>query len=261
MLLIPFVAATLLARRATVESLAAAVALVAVFLAREPLVILWRQARVWKERRPEARQARAWLAMEGAAAAGAGVFLFLGLPAVPLLLMGGAAAALTLYSAWMTVHNRQRSVALQLASAAGLTLAAPLAWLAARGNLAPAAWWLAALLFVHSASGVLVVHARLDRRIAASRGAMSARTYWKDSWNRALWAQGAGLALALACVLANRPWLSVAPLFSAAAHVANLAGMRHAEALRTPLQQVGRRALAVSLVYCAIAIAALSTPR
>jgi hypothetical protein len=252
MLLAPFVAASILARRFPVESVAAFVVLLAVFLAREPLVVLWRQARVWKERRPEAVRARYWLAAEAAAGLPAGMFLWARLPAAPLAAMGAAAAALTGFSAWMVVANRRRSIPLQLASAAGLNMSALLAWLAARGSLAPAAWWLAALMFAHSAAAVLVVHARLELRVAARTGADA-----RAPWRRALAAQ-AGLALAGgACLMAGRPWLAAAPLVSAAVHAASLRRMLAPGALALPLESVGRRALALSLAYSALVIAAL----
>jgi YwiC-like protein len=252
MLLTPFLASSILARRFSSESVAAAVVLVAVFLAREPLVILSRQARVWKDLRPEAARARYWLAAEAVAGVLAAVFLWLRLPAAPLAAMGAAAAALTSWSTRMVVQNRQRSMPLQLVSAAGLNMSALLAWLAARGNLAPSAWWLAALMFTHSAAAVLVVHARLDLRVAARKGADA-----QASWRRALVAQVAPALGAAICFAAGRPWLAAAPVLSATVHTASLLRMRAPEALGMPLQRVGRRALALSLAYSAIVIAAL----
>ena len=252
MLAVPFISAGILARRFSVESAAAAVLLLVVFLAREPLIVLWRQARVWKERRPEAMSARLCLAVEALAGAAAGLFLCSRLPAVPLAAMGVVAAGLTWFSAWMVVANRRRSVLLQLAGAAGLNMSALLAWLAARGSLAPRAWWLAALLFAHSAAAVLVVHARLELRVAARSGADA-----RGSWRRA-WAALAGLILAaIACLAAGRPWLAAPPLLSAAVHGVSLWRMREPGALAAPLESVGRRALLLSLSYCVLVIAAL----
>ena len=252
MLAAPFVSASILARRFSVESGAAAVLLLAVFLAREPLTILWRQARVWKERRPETTGARRWLAAKAVAGAAAGLFLWARLPAIPLAAMGVVAAGLTWFSAWMVVANRRRSVPLQLAGAAGLNMSALLAWLAARGSLAPRAWWLAALLFAHSAAAVLVVHARLELRVAARRGA-DARASWLRAWA----GQAAPILAAVACLVAARPWLAAAPLLSATVHGVSLWRMRRPDAMAVPLESVGRRALLLSLSYCVLAIAAL----
>ena len=121
MLLLPFVTALVLSRRATWEVLPAAVLAAGVFVAREPLVVLWRQARVWKQWRPETEQARRSLAFYLAAIALSALILLWRRPIWPLVAMGVAAAALTAVSAYLTVQNRQRSLGLQLASAAGLT--------------------------------------------------------------------------------------------------------------------------------------------
>lgn len=201
MLLVPFASALVLAGGASWESLAALVAVLAVFLLREPAVELWRQTRVRREPRPGSEAALRWLLAEGAVAALAGAFLMWRLPAVPVAAIGAPAVALTVFSVWLVAHARQRSVALQLVSAAGLNASALLAWLSAGRQLDPLVWSLWALLFAHSAASVLVVHARLEARIAA-RQSKPAPTF-PAAARRALVAQLALAAFASACGIAR----------------------------------------------------------
>jgi len=250
MLATPFVASIILARRLTWEVAAAAVAALAVFLLREPLVILGRQAQVWKERRPESSLARKWLAVEAAVLMASGVLLLFELPATPLATMGAIAVALTALSVWMAVRNRQRSMMLQIVSAAGLSMPALLGWLAARGELAPEAWWVAGLLFAHNAAAVLVVHARLELR--ASRAGET-----PSSWRYAAAVQAALVLVAVGCIAAGQRWLAAAPLLAAGVNGIALGAMRTAGGRRVPLKKVGWRAVVLSVAYCAIVIAAL----
>jgi hypothetical protein len=245
MLVTPFVAAVVLAREVNLAVAAAAVAVLAVFLAREPMVLLGRRGAA-------APGAWRWLGAEGAVALFSGLYLWRTLPREPLIAMGIVAAVLTAVSIWMLVHNRQRSTLLQLASAAGLNMSALLAWLAARGSLAPAAWWLAVLMFAHSAAAVLVVHARLDYRIALKRdGAVP------PAWSRALAFQLAPAALGVCAVAMGRPWLALAPLVSVAVHTAQLLGLRRPDAHRVALQRVGKQAMMLSIAYSLLVLAAL----
>ena len=75
MLLQPFAAAAVVAAEWTPALGAALGAMLAVFLAREPLLVLARQRWVWREPRPETARARRWLSVELAAAAACGAYL------------------------------------------------------------------------------------------------------------------------------------------------------------------------------------------
>jgi hypothetical protein len=251
-LLLPFVSALVLARQVHWAVIPAALLVVGVFLLREPLVVLWRQASVWKERRPESEAARRSLILYLAVIIVSGALLLWRLPLWAAAALGAPAGALTLASVFLTVHNRQRSVLLQLASAAGLSASAVVAWLAVRPQLDPALGWLWALQFAHSGAALLAVHARLEARIAA-RGRSEAAVMQR----RAIAAQAVLLAAAAGCAAAGRIGPAVALCFSGGVHMADLMRLRSAASLGTPLRRVGLRELTISVIFSAMVVAGL----
>ena len=253
MLLLPFVSALLLAGRLSWDVAPMVVAAVGAFVIREPLVVLWRQARIWRERRPESDRARRSLAWYAPAIAASGAALVWRLPFAPLAALASTAGALTAVSIYLAVQNRGRSVLLQLASAAGLTASAPAAWLSTGAPWDSRIWWLWGLQFAHSAAALLAVHARLEARVAARANTAAAARMRP----RAIAAQAALTALALACVLAGRPGLAVAPALSATVHALDLANLSEPAFLRVPLRRVGLRELAISAVFSAALLWAL----
>ncbi|HYM12575.1 MAG TPA: YwiC-like family protein [Bryobacterales bacterium] len=250
MLLLPFFSALILARQLRWEAAPAFVMAAGAFAVREPLVALGRQKWVWRERRPESEQALRSLGWYGAAIAVSGAALLWRLPFVPLAALGAAAALLTALAVHQSVRNRQRSVLLQLASAAGLTASCLLAWLAAQARWDARIWLLWGLQMAHSAAALVAVHARLEARIARRRGAVA------PSIARPA-AAAVFLLAALAAVLAwgGRPGLALAAAFSAAVRAADLARLRFS--LETPLRRVGQRELALSCVFSVLALAGL----
>jgi hypothetical protein len=164
--------------------------------------------------------------------------------------MGAAAAVLTVVSIVTAGANLQRSMALQLASAAGLSLGAPLAWLAARGSLAWEPWGLAGLLFAYNAAAITVVHFRIEVRAARNES---------PSWHIAALAQAALGAVAIVCIVFGRPLAASAPALAAAVHAVTLRDLRRGQGARTPLRRVGWMAVALSLLYLSLAVAGLAT--
>jgi len=163
---------------------------------------------------------------------------------------GLTALALTMVAVILTVRNRQRSVWLQLASALGLTGSSVAAAMAVTGTIPEWCWWLWGLSAAHAAAGILVVHARLDARIAAKQKQPL------PSRKPAFLAQAMLLAL-IPVALVKSPWLGAALLFSAAEHLWTLARLSHAEVVQTPLRTVGLRALALSIAYSTLLITGL----
>lgn len=252
MLLLPFASALALARRLDWEVAPAAVTVVGIFLIREPLVVLWRQARLWMEPRPEAEAARTSLAWYLPAIAIGGVVLLWRLPLQPLLVLGFLAALLLAVSTYLTVQNRRRSLLLQLSSAAGLNLSAIVAWLTVRPETESQLWWLWGLQFAHSGAALLAVHARLEARIAARSGREVAVMR-----GRAIAAQALLLLGAIACATTGRLGLAVALALSAAVHTADLARLRRPSFLQVPLRHVGLRELSLSVVFSMLVLAGL----
>ena len=252
MLLLPFVSALVLARRLDWEIVPASVAALLVFLVREPLVVLWRQAAVWKDRRPETAGAWRSLAYYAPALVLAAALLFWRLPAGPLAALGLMAGALLLSSTYLVVHNRRRSVALQVSSAAGLNASAVLAWLAVRPQVEEAVLWLWGLQFAHSTAALLAVHARLEARIAAraSRDLDQAR-------HRAVVAQAVLLAGAALLGALGKWGLAAALALSGGLHATDVWRLRDPRFVEIPLARVGLRELAISTVVSAMLLVGL----
>jgi hypothetical protein len=248
MLLVPFAGALLLARRWDVSLIPSTIAMLTVFLVREPLLVLARQRWVWRESRPESITALRWLAVESALIVLAGCWLLMLWPWWVVACFGGMAALLTALVVWLTINNRQRSIALQTASAAGLA-ASPLAVsLAVNRSIHEWAIWLWLLSTAHSTASILVVHARLETRIAARVPGKPAASL-KPAWA----AQGALLAGGLLCLISGRTMLAAALFVSASVHVWDLRTLQQA----TPLRTVGLRAMALSILFAAVVLSGL----
>ncbi len=252
MLLFPLISAMVLTRRWDWGLLPAAAAAVAVFLIREPLLVLARQRYVWKETRPETLSARRSLLVFGIVLAAAGAWLAGVVSVAWLLGLGLAAGALTAVAIYGALHNRQRSALLQIAGAVGLASSALLPYLAE--GLAPDVrlWLLIGTHVVHSTGAVLVVHARLDAARALKTGA--AIPFQPVA--AVLWLVMHGLA-AGALALAGVPWLGLVLAIPLAVHAVDLARLRDAGFLHTPLRQVGFRELALSSVFSLLVVAVL----
>jgi hypothetical protein len=139
---------------------------------------------------------------------------------------------------------------LQLASALGLTGSSVAAAMAATGTIPPWCWWLWGLSAAHAAAGILVVHARLDARIATKQKQAA------PGRNPAYLAQ-ALLGALIPVALVKSPWLGAALLISAAEHLWTLARLDRPQVAQTPLRTVGLRALALSVGYSALLITGL----
>jgi hypothetical protein len=257
MLLQPFVAGLILAREFHWSAIPAVLAVLLAFVVREPLIVLGRQAHIWKQPRPEALVARKNLYVELPVLAVCGGLLLLRGPWPAWLALAAGAALLTLLAVWMTVRNWQRSIPLQLISAAGLSasvLAAALAILRA----APAWAWAAWLMFtLHGGSAVLVVHTRLQARIAARTQSEADRNRADSRRRGAYAAQAVLLGAAGISLLTPRSLLALPLALSALAHVRDLAELRGAEGVNTPLRRVGWRAVGLSLAFSALVMAGL----
>ncbi len=250
MLAQPFLCALILSRAFHWSVIVAAAAVVTAFLMREPLVVLARQRFVWRERKPEAAVAKRWLVWEGVLLAAAGAALLLRWPWDFLAAIGAGTALLTATAVWMTVKNLQRSTWLQLASAAALSATGLAACVSAVGELRPWVWPLWAMTAAHAAAGILVVHARLEARIAAR----SHKTLAPRFRLPAQVMQAALLAGALLFLVAGRPVLAAALVLSATVHLWDLYHLTSPRSLATPLTTVGLRAMSLSIAFSALIV-------
>ena len=253
MLVAPFLGATLLARHWSWLIPVSAGAVIATFLAKEPLIVLARQRLVWKQRRTESDIAKRWLAWLGAAIVVSSALLASRWPWADLLALGLCAVAFSTLAVWMTIRNRQRQTWFQIASAIALTSSSLAACISVTGRIQPWCWWFWGLSASQAAAGILVVHSRLEARIAARKTTTTESRFRKP----ALLAQGALLAGGLAFGILARPWIAAALGISALANLWELHIQKDAASLQTPLTKVGLRALTLSLMYSGLVVAGL----
>ncbi len=253
MFLLPFFAGLAAAGALRWEAWAALAAILATFLAQEPLLILLRQRYLWKERREETGDAvltLAWILPSWLASV---ALLFWRLPWRPLAALGVLAAALTALRAAFVLSRKQRFVVLQILEACGLSSTALLAFLAGQSALPPAAWLLWGVFSVHHAAALFVIRARLEA-ITAARGRATQRSFRIAAWC----GQAAVLAAAVVSLASGRPTLAAAFAIPFALHVRDLLLLDHPAVLRTPLTRVGWREVAISLGFSALAASAFA---
>ena len=253
MLLTPFFAAAILARRFDWPELVALLAIWCAFAIKDPLVVLARQRFVWKQPHPETPAARRSAALRCLLAAGCGAVLLLTIDWRPLLPLFLGGAAFTVLAVIMNVRNRQRSEWFQAASAVALSSTCLMASLSATGEIATWCWSLWLLCSLQAAAGIFVVHARLDARIAARRN------FVVPAANRRI-ALLMQFVLVLTGALAayfGRPWIAAALLLAAAGYLMELRRQHDAASLQFSLKRIGLEALTLSTVYSALLIAGL----
>ena len=253
MLLQPVVVASILARGWHWSMVAALLGVVAVFLVRQPLIVLARQRYVWKNVHPETAVAWRWLAGLAVGGALVGAVLWTRWPFELLVTMAAGAAAMTGLAVWATIRNRQRSLWLQIASAAGLTASSVAIEASARGSVTPWALWLWGALALQAISAILVVHARLDAKIHSRKP--GARAVERPT---AAFVSQAVLLIA-AVTLASRHdwWLAAAMGLPGLLNWFELVQIRNNRTLDTPLKTIGFKAMGLSLAVNVLLIIGL----
>ncbi len=234
MLLLPFLATATLLHPSPLRLFAAFLLVLALFLMREPLIIIARQHWVWRDEHVETARARRFalalgvLTMLTAAVAIPRIAWPLGLAC------GAGAAALMAISILLAVRNRQHSVLFQTIGSVGLASSSLVAALTS-GTIPGWTWLLWGASALHGASAIPLVHARLALRR-------------RQRPNLAL--AGAGVILTLAASAAAMPsLLGAALLFSAAVHMAEWLSLRSPTAGQAPLTRLGLRLMAASICF------------
>lgn len=214
------------------------------FLLREPLTVFVRHRYLWKRNSPESQIAQHWLLATMAGVALSAGILSLAYPLEILLAVLLLGATLTGFAVFMTLRNRQRSLGLHIFSAVGLTGSGWLVFLLFPATPAQLPWTLWGLMAAHAIAAIPIVHCRLERKAQKPRAAALEN--------------GASLLVALsllACFLLPHLWAPLA--FSAAVNLWELARLRDQKQLSQPLNRVGMRLLAASLIHTALTVFAL----
>jgi hypothetical protein len=250
MLLTPIVCAAILARQWRWSELATLIAAFAALAAKDPMVVLARQRFVWKQHHPETVGAARWLSGWIVILALCGLVLVATWPFKGIIVLGLGVCVFSAVAVVINVKNRQRLTLFQIVSAAALTSSSLATSLSATGAITPWCWWLWLLMAMQATAGILVVHARLDARIASRGTAPSSKQFRRA-------AQGSLSALACAAVTASmlgRGWIALALLLVVVGYWYDLRGQQDPTALQTPLKTVGQRALALSSLFAVLLI-------
>lgn len=266
MLLQPFLGALLALGEANWTVVPALAAVLAVFVAREPLIVLARQRWIWRDPHPETPRARRELLWLMLVLACSGAWLVTVWPVWLIALMGGAAAILTGLAVYMTARNRQREVWFQILSATGLSSSCVAACLAIRLEIPGWCWWWWGLHAVHFLTGILVVHVRLEARIQARMQqkkpggeATFDHAFGGDAFGRmrkqAVRIQTAAAAATIVPILLGHLYYAAAMAVSAVVHFLDLRGAHTPGAIAMPMSTVGKRALALSIAFTVLLVA------
>ena len=204
MLLTPIISVAILAREWRWSELATLAAAFAALAAKDPMVVLARQRFVWKQSHSETAAAARWFAGWVACLILSGLVLLISWPLKAIILMGLGVGVFSALAIAVNVKNHQRSTLFQIASAVALTSSSLATCLSATGAIAPWCWWLWSLMAMQATAGILVVHARLDARIAARGTAIAS-----DQFRRAAQVSlGVLFCAAVIAAILRRGWIS-----------------------------------------------------
>lgn len=254
MLFTPAIAVAILARAFHWAELATVVAAFAAMSVKDPVVLLLRERLVWRRAHADGPAALKWTAIWSALLIASGIVLLLTWPWIATLSLAVALGAFSALAVWVNVKNKQRSTLFQIISAAALTSSSLAMCLSALGRITPWCWWLWALLALQASTGILVVHARLDARIA-----LKGKLADDGKFRRAAWVAVLILiaSAAFALFYFHRPWITAALALAALGYACDLRAQRNPANLEMPLKRVGLRALTLSSVYALLLILGL----
>lgn len=243
MLLLPFLAAAWLLHPSWPKLAAAFVLVMALYLSREPLIVLARQRWVWRTPHEETAAARRWLLALTPLTVAAGP-LAIPRSAWPMAaICGVGATVLMAISVWLAVRNRQHSVLFQAIGSAGLAASALVVALGSP-PVSSEAWIVWAASALHGISAIPVVHARLAMRRRQTPKPLGASI-------------GALATLVIAAALLPRP-LSAALGFSGLVQLAEWLALRSPGAGQAPLTRLGLRLMSESIVFTVLLVWALN---
>ena len=253
MLLTPIFSVAILARAWHWSELAVLAAAFAAMSAKDPAVLLLRQRFVWKQRSPDSSAASHWLLGWSVILVASLSILFATWPLKAFLAIGAGVAIFGCVAIVVNLKNLQRSTLFQIASAAALTSTSLATCISAIGSIAFWCWWFWTLIAMQASAGILVVHARLDARIAL-RKASSASQQFRHAAQAAL---GLLLCAAVAAMILRNAWIALALTLAVVGYAYELIRQRDSVALQMPLKTVGQQALLLSTLYAALLIAGL----
>ncbi len=250
MLFTPVVCVAILAREWHWSEIAVVTAAFAALAAKDPMVVLARQRFVWKQRHPETALAAKWFAGWFAILLLSALVLLSTWQVTDFLILGLGVGIFSTLAIVVNVKNRQRSTLFQIASAVALTSSSLAACLSATGRITLWCIGLWFLMAIQATAGILVVHSRLDARVA-TRGTKPASVQFRHAAGVAL---GVLLSASVVATILRRGWIALALLLVVVGYANDLRRQRDFAALQTPLKTIGQRALALSSVFSGLLI-------
>ena len=251
MLLIPFFCAAILAREWRWAELPTLLAAFSIFTAKDPLIVLARQRWIWKQRRPECDAAKIQVIGEMLILAACGIALAVSWPPWTLAAAGAGAIGFSALAVFVNVKNLQRSTLFQIVSAVALSATSLAACLSATGTIPLWCWKLWALNSLQATTGILVVHARLEARVAARKNLPN------EGRRPALAACLVLLCAGVAAAFSGERWIAAALLFAGTGYLYDLHRQKDPASLQMPLKSVGQQALSLSIAYALMVVAGL----
>ena len=253
MLFTPIVCAAILSRSWRWSELATLTAAFAALAAKDPMVTLARQRFVWKQWHDETSAAIRWLSGWMILLAISGIVLLFAWPFTATVSLGLGVGVFSALAIAINVKNRQRSTLFQIVSALALTSSSLAISLSATGTIAPWCWALWLLLALQATAGILVVHARLDARIA-----LRSTAHARENYRRAAQISFVVLlAAAAGAIVLHHSIIALALVIAAIGYAYDLRRQRNLQALQLPLKSVGQQALALSSLYAILLIIGL----
>ena len=253
MLLTPIFSVAILARTWHWSEVSVLLAAFAAMSAKDPAVLLVRQRFLWKQRRPDSFSALRWLLGWSVVLIASVLILLETWPFKAFLAIGAGVAAFGCLAIAVNLKNRQRSTLFQIASAAALTSTSLATCISAIGTIASWCWWFWLLTAMQASAGILVVHARLDARIAL-RKATAVSLRYRHAAQAAL---GLLLCAAVAATILRHVWIALALALAVVGYAYDLVRQKDSISLQMPLKTVGQQALMLSVLYSALLIAGL----
>ncbi len=253
MLLTPIFSVAILARTWHWSEVSVLLAAFAAMSAKDPAVLLVRQRFLWKQRRPDSFSALRWLLGWSVVLIASVLILLETWPFKAFLAIGAGVAAFGCLAIAVNLKNRQRSTLFQIASAAALTSTSLATCISAIGTIASWCWWFWLLTAMQASAGILVVHARLDARIALRKAAAATPQFRRASQA----ALGLLLCAAFAATILRRIWIALALALAVVGYAYDLVRQKDSISLQMPLKTVGQQALMLSVLYSALLIAGL----
>lgn len=249
LLLGPFLLGTIAAAQPNADLVLLLLLALSVYIIRQPVIILVK-ALSGRRARSDVRPALLGIASTGVgvlallgvlALRGHSYLLWLGLPAIPVLL----------WQVYLVSRREERQLGIELVGAGTLALAAPGAFWVSRGQMDWMGWWLWGLAWLYAAASIVYVYLRLKQRhlkVVPSRAGQ-----WEDGRRTLVYSSAEVIITVLLALTRLVPPLVPLPYVLAFAHF--LYGITHPAVGVRPARIGIEQSLATLVFYVILGLA------